>query len=148
MARKQIVAGNWKMNKTRSEAVKLAEEVAAGVGDGLDREVILCPAYIALACVADKIKGGPVHLGGQNVHWEPSGAYTGEISTKMLAALGCRYVIVGHSERRALFGETDEEVANSLCRRDIGAAGGGRHRGRGDGATQGSPGGLDVQECG
>jgi triosephosphate isomerase len=114
MARKEIVAGNWKMNKTRSEAVKLAEEVAAGVGNGLDREVILCPAFIALACVADKIKSGPVHLGGQNVHWEPSGAYTGEISAGMLAALGCRYVIVGHSERRAFFGETDDEVAKKL----------------------------------
>jgi triosephosphate isomerase len=114
MARKQIVAGNWKMNKTRAEAVKLAEEVVAGVGPGLDREVILCPAYIALACVADKIKSGPVFLGAQNCHWEESGAYTGEISTQMLSALGCRYVIVGHSERRALFGETDEAVKKKL----------------------------------
>lgn len=114
MARKQIVAGNWKMNKTPAEAVKLAEEVVSGVGGGLEREVVLCPAYVALAGVADKIGSGPVLLGAQNVHWEPSGAYTGEISAAMLAALGCDYVIVGHSERRALFGETDEEVARKL----------------------------------
>jgi triosephosphate isomerase len=114
MARRQIVAGNWKMNMTRPEAVKLAEEVVAGVASGLDREVVLCPAYIAMACVADKIKGVPVHLGAQNCHWEESGAYTGEISTRMLSQIGCRFVIIGHSERRALFGETDEEVEKKL----------------------------------
>lgn len=102
------------MNKTRDEAVRLAEEVVAGVGDGLDREVILCPTYVALGYVAEVITSGPVHLGAQNCHWEESGAYTGEISTGMLAAFGCRYVIVGHSERRALFGETDGHIKKKL----------------------------------
>lgn len=114
MARKQIVAGNWKMNMTGSQAADLATGVISGVENGLSREIVLCPPFTALAVVAEKVLGTPVVLGAQNLHWERSGAYTGEISAPMLSALECGYVIVGHSERRALFGETDETVALKL----------------------------------
>jgi triosephosphate isomerase len=114
MARSEIVAGNWKMHKTQAEGVQLAASVVSGLGAGSARKVVLCPPYTALAGVAGALQGSPVALGAQNVHWEDSGAFTGEISAPMLAALGCSYVIVGHSERRALFGETDENVARKL----------------------------------
>ncbi len=114
MARREIVAGNWKMHKTQDEAAELARSVVSGLGAGSAREVVLCPPYTALAAVGSALGGTSVALGAQNVHWEESGAFTGEISAPMLAALGCRYVIVGHSERRALFGETDDNVARKL----------------------------------
>jgi triosephosphate isomerase (TIM) len=108
--RTPLVVANWKMNGT----VAQARVLAAGVRDGLRRprgvDVVLCPPFTALGAVGDLLGGGPIALGAQNSHWEPAGAFTGEISPVMLAELGCRYVLVGHSERRKDFGETDEQV--------------------------------------
>jgi triosephosphate isomerase len=109
MARRAIIAGNWKMNKGPAEAAELARGVLRGTRD-VRAEVVVAPTFVALAAVADVIRGSHVALAAQNLHWEDSGAYTGEISAPMLAELGCRYVIIGHSERRQLFGETDETV--------------------------------------
>jgi triosephosphate isomerase (TIM) len=107
--RKRIIAGNWKMNKTVSEAVQLAEEIKAKYNK-FDVDVVLCPPYIDLYAVHQVIKDAPIALGAQNVHWEDMGAFTGEICTDMLKAAGCQFVIIGHSERRQYFHETDETV--------------------------------------
>ena len=108
--RKPIIAGNWKMNKTTAEARDLATGLAPLVAGAKDREIVLAPAFTALQTVAGAIKGTNMSLAAQNLHWEEKGAYTGEISAEMLLDLGCKYVIIGHSERRQLFGETDETV--------------------------------------
>jgi len=108
--RKKIVAGNWKMNKTTADAVDLASGIKLDLGEYQDVDVILCPPFTALQSVGETIANTTIKLGAQNMHWENSGAYTGEISAGMLRDLYCRYVIVGHSERRALFGEDDETV--------------------------------------
>ncbi|MCD6308107.1 MAG: triose-phosphate isomerase [Candidatus Latescibacteria bacterium] len=112
--RKKIVAGNWKMNKNHEEAAELARGVVrlSGGEEGVD--VVLCPPFTALQAVAAAVGGTSVMIGGQNMHWEEKGAYTGEISANMLLTLGCGYVILGHSERRGYFGETDEIVARKL----------------------------------
>jgi triosephosphate isomerase (TIM) len=107
--RKPVVAGNWKMNKTASEAVDLARELVAAIQPFVSVERVLCPPFTALAAVAPLLAGTGLGLGAQNMHWEKSGAYTGEVSPLMLAGL-CRYVILGHSERRQYFAETDENV--------------------------------------
>ncbi|MBI4772134.1 MAG: triose-phosphate isomerase [Chloroflexi bacterium] len=107
--RRPVVAANWKMNKTASEAVDLARELVAQIQPFAGVERILCPPFTALAAVAPLLKDTGIALGAQNMHWEKSGAYTGEISPLMLAGL-CQYVILGHSERRQYFGETDEGV--------------------------------------
>ncbi len=109
--RKPVVAGNWKMFKCGDEAVALAEAVAtesAPLTPGAD--VVICPPFPALARVAGVLRTGSVALGAQNMHWENEGAYTGEVAPPMLVDAGCRYVILGHSERRAMFHETDEIV--------------------------------------
>ena len=106
---RSIVAGNWKMNTTLEEAVALASEVAAGASDCGEVELILCPPFISLAAVRQAVSGSPVLVGAQNMHFELAGAFTGEVSPAMLRGL-CQYVILGHSERRQLFGETDETV--------------------------------------
>ncbi|HEY3314943.1 MAG TPA: triose-phosphate isomerase [Bacillota bacterium] len=110
--RKPIIAGNWKMYKTGSDGRTLGEEVALAVGDlaGQRVEVVLCPPFTALESVAGAVAGTPLKLGAQNAHWEKEGPFTGEVSPAMLKAIGCAYVIVGHSERRQHFGETDEGV--------------------------------------
>jgi triosephosphate isomerase len=109
MSRIPLVAGNWKMHTTTADAAALAAAVARGpLPPGV--EVAVCPPFTALAAVARVLEGSPVRLGAQDVFWEPRGPYTGEISPPMLVDLGCRYVIVGHSERRQHFGETDEMV--------------------------------------
>ncbi len=111
MARKKFVCGNWKMHKTVSEALALVRELRDGLGDAAGAvQVAVAPPFTALHPVAQALRGGPVELAAQNVHWEVQGAFTGEVSAPMLADAGCRHCIVGHSERRQLFGETDETV--------------------------------------
>ncbi len=110
LKRKSIIAGNWKMNKTTTEARELAAKLAPLVAGVKDREIVLAPTFTALQTVAEAIKGTNMTLAAQNLHWEDKGAFTGEISAEMLLDLGCKYVIIGHSERRQYFGETDDTV--------------------------------------
>ena len=108
--RKPIIAGNWKMNKLTSEAVELAREVKNKTGTIVDREIVLCPPFTVLSSVKEVIKNSSIKLGAQNMYWEVRGAYTGEVSPTMLKDIGCNYVVLGHSERRQYFGETNETV--------------------------------------
>jgi len=108
--RTPLIAGNWKMFKTCSEAVDTAATLAKNVADVSGRDVMIAPPYTALHPVSEVLAGSRVILGAQNLFWEKEGAYTGEISAAMLASVGCRYVIIGHSERRQYFNETDETV--------------------------------------
>ncbi len=112
--RKQYVAGNWKMNNTIAESIGLARAVAAGLPRDCATEVAVIPPFVALGAVADALAGGPVRLGAQDVFWEKSGAFTGEISAAMLADAGCSFALVGHSERRHVIGENDEIVRRKL----------------------------------
>ena len=112
--RKPFVAGNWKMNKTSEEAELLARGVVEAVGNISEVDVAVCPPFTALERVAGVVKSTLVGLGAQNMHWEPEGAYTGEVSAQMLLTSGCQYVILGHSERRQYFGETDATVNQRL----------------------------------
>ncbi len=107
--RKPIIAGNWKMNKTPSEARALVEELKPLVKDAAATVVVCVPA-VDLPAVCEAVKGSRIKVGAQNVHFKESGAYTGEISAAMLKEIGAEYVIIGHSERRTYFGETDETV--------------------------------------
>jgi triosephosphate isomerase len=110
MNRKKLIAGNWKMNKTSADAAALARDIVFAVGTQSSVEVVVCPPFTALESVARAIDGSLIKLGAQNMHFEGSGAFTGEISAPMLRALFATHVILGHSERRVLFGETDELV--------------------------------------
>ncbi len=113
--RKKIVAGNWKMNTTLDEASRLASEIASQAEElSEDVDIVLIPPFTNLAAVCAVLKQTSVAVGAQNLHWERSGAYTGEISAEMIASCGARYVVIGHSERRQLFGETDESVFKKL----------------------------------
>src|SRR5688500_16591771 len=98
--RKKFVAGNWKMNTTLPEARALAAAVAKGVGGASQVDVAVCPPFPWLAPVAEALKGSAVALGAQDVHFEKKGAFTGEVSAAMLVECGCKYVVIGHSERR------------------------------------------------
>ena len=111
--RRPIIAGNWKMNMTPAEAVELAAALVPLVR-GVDSEIVICPPFTDLAAVSEVIRDTNIRLGAQNVHWASKGAFTGEISADMLKALGVGYAIVGHSERRQYFGETDETVNKRL----------------------------------
>jgi triosephosphate isomerase len=118
MARKDLIAGNWKMNANHLEAIQMVQKLGyrLELRDYERVEVVVCPPFTALRSVQLKIEDDhlPVQLGAQNVHWEPAGAFTGEISAPMLARLGVKWVVVGHSERRHLFGEDDAMVARKL----------------------------------
>ena len=107
--RKAIIAGNWKMNKTATEAAELIDALIPAVKDA-GCEVVICVPFTDLVTAVAKTKGTNIHVGAENVHFEKSGAYTGEISADMLTDLGVEYVVVGHSERRQYFAETDETV--------------------------------------
>lgn len=109
-----LIAGNWKMFKTGNEAVDAARELASLVDTVSGVDIMIAPPFTALAPVADAVKGSRVALGAQNLYWEKEGAFTGEISAAMLVSAGCRYVIIGHSERRQYFGETDETVNKKI----------------------------------
>lgn len=110
--RRRIIAGNWKMNKTVSEAVRLAKQIKLLVADEAAEavEVVVCPPFTALHAVSEVLQGSDIRLGAQNVNENGDGAFTGEVSVNMLKDLGCHYVILGHSERRAMFAETDALV--------------------------------------
>lgn len=107
--RKAIIAGNWKMNKTPAEAAALVTELKPLVADA-NCDVVVCVPAVDFAAVKEAAEGSNIHLGAQNVHWKESGAFTGELSADMLKAAGVEYVIIGHSERRQYFGETNETV--------------------------------------
>ncbi|MCU0724896.1 MAG: triose-phosphate isomerase [Planctomycetes bacterium] len=112
--RRPFLAGNWKMHGTREEAARLARELRGIIGGETERDVAVFPPFTALAAVREALEGSPIGLGAQNCHPEVKGAFTGEISAPMLRDAGCAYVLVGHSERRQLFGETDDTVARKL----------------------------------
>jgi triosephosphate isomerase len=113
-ARKCLFAGNWKMHGTPEQAVDLVESLKRLVSDVIDRDVLVAPPFPMLSAVAERIRGTRFLLGAQNVYWEDSGAFTGEVSAPMLCAVGCTHVIIGHSERRQYFHETDESVAQKI----------------------------------
>ena len=111
--RKGIIAGNWKMNKTVAEAVSLIEKIKPLVKDA-QCEVVVCPTFLCLDAVIKAAKGSNIKVGAQNMHFEENGAFTGEVSPGMLKDMGVEYVIIGHSERRQYFNETDETVNKKL----------------------------------
>ncbi|MGH7946564.1 MAG: triose-phosphate isomerase [Opitutaceae bacterium] len=109
-SRKKLIAGNWKMNKTSADGVALARELVTAAGKQSDVEVVVCPPFTAIESVGKSIEGSNIKLGAQNMHFEGGGAFTGEVSAPMLRALFVTHVILGHSERRTLFGETDDFI--------------------------------------
>lgn len=112
--RRPFIAGNWKMHKTGSEAAAYIEELKRLLPSGLDVDVALAPSFTALGKAVEAAKDSPILIAAQNVFWEEAGAYTGEVSVPMLLDLGLKWVIIGHSERRQYFGETDETVNRRL----------------------------------
>ena len=115
MARKKIIAGNWKMNKTPSEAVALVEELKPLVANE-EVDVVFCVPAIDIVPVVEAAKGTNIQVGAENMYFEESGAYTGEISPNMLVDAGVKYVVLGHSERREYFGETNEDVNKKILK--------------------------------
>jgi triosephosphate isomerase (TIM) len=112
--RKPIIAGNWKMHKTAGEGATLVQELNALTNAVNDVEIVVCPPFTALTAIAAVTAGTNIGLGAQNMHWEDKGAFTGEIAPGMLKDIGCTHVIIGHSERRQYFAETDQTVNNKL----------------------------------
>lgn len=109
--RKIVIAGNWKMHKTQKESLEFVQSFKSEIGNvDSQKEVVLCIPFTSLTAMSKNLHGSRVKLGAQNIHWEDKGAYTGEISGEMLQEININYVIVGHSERRQYFGETDETV--------------------------------------
>jgi triosephosphate isomerase len=109
------MAGNWKMYKTGADARAFFEKFKPLVGKSTHCDIVICPPYTALAAAVEAARGTNIAVGAQNLHWEKQGAFTGEVSAAMLTEAGCRYVIIGHSERRQYFGETDETVARKTA---------------------------------
>jgi triosephosphate isomerase (TIM) len=114
MSRKKIIAANWKMYKTPEQSRQFMEEFLPLVAGHSRDEIVICPPFVDIATVAEKAGGSAVEVGAQNVYWEKEGAFTAEISGEMLLGAGCKWVIVGHSERRQYFGETDDTVNRRL----------------------------------
>lgn len=114
MDRRPLIAGNWKMNLSLNDAINLAKDIANGVLDIEDRDVLIAPPFPFLYPITHIINGSKIFLGAQNIHWEKSGAFTGEVSGLMLKDIGCTHVIIGHSERRIIFHESDEEIAKKI----------------------------------
>jgi triosephosphate isomerase len=112
--RKPLIAGNWKMFKSLDEVNAFAADFVARVLDITDRDMLICPSYVYIHSLARACEGSPVKIGSQNIFWEDQGAYTGEISASMLKSIGAEYAIIGHSERRQYFCETDETVNKRL----------------------------------
>jgi triosephosphate isomerase len=112
--RRPFLAGNWKMHGTRADAARLARQTREIIGDERERDVAVFPPFTALAAVREALEGSPIRLGAQTCHHEAAGAFTGEVSAPMLREAGCDFVLVGHSERRQLFGETDDVVLRKL----------------------------------
>ena len=110
-----LVVGNWKMHGSLAEARELSQAVRDGLKRPRGVEVAICPTFTALGVVASVLAGSPILLGAQNCHWEAKGAFTGEVSAEMLAEVGCRLVLVGHSERRHVFRETDDEISRKVA---------------------------------
>ncbi|MBP2628837.1 MAG: Triosephosphate isomerase, bacterial/eukaryotic [Firmicutes bacterium] len=108
--RRPIIAGNWKMHNTGAQGVALVKELAKLTADAKGVDIVVCPTFTTLSTVASALAGTNIHLGAQNMHWEKKGAFTGEITAEMLKDVGCQFVIIGHSERRQYFAETDETV--------------------------------------
>ena len=115
MSRKVIIAGNWKMNTNASEGRALVEAIKAETANMNDVEIVVCPPFTTLGAVVEAAAGSNIGVGAQNIHWAENGAFTGEISADMLKTSGVKYVIIGHSERRQYFGETDETVNKRLA---------------------------------
>jgi len=108
--RRPVIAGNWKMYKTQAETRAFFSALKPLVTASMHCDVVVAPPYTALAAAVEAVRGSAIAIAAQDVHWAAEGAFTGEVSTKMLVEVGCRYVIIGHSERRQFFGETDERV--------------------------------------
>jgi triosephosphate isomerase len=113
-SRKPVIAGNWKMFKTVAETVRFLDEFKPLVRSASHCEIVICPTFPALAAAAEAARDSNIQVGAQNLHWETEGAFTGEVSGPMIVAAGCSHVIIGHSERRQLFGETDKTVNQRL----------------------------------
>src|SRR5215472_16271287 len=120
MSRKKLMAGNWKMYKTPDQAREFLREFLPLVEDHARDEIVVCPPFVDLPAAVDAAKGSNVAIGGQDIHWEREGAYTGEVCTAMLLAVGATHVILGHSERRQYFAETDD-VVNLKLKAALGA---------------------------
>jgi triosephosphate isomerase len=115
VARQKFVCGNWKMHKTVAETAALVRELGSALGDAAGKvQVAVAPPFTALAAAVEAARGSAIEIAAQDVHWEKQGAFTGEVSAPMLADVGCQHGIVGHSERRQLFGETDEAVRKKV----------------------------------
>ncbi len=112
--RKPIIAGNWKMYKDVNEAVQLVNDIKRGAVDVDNVEIIVCPPFVDLSDVGEMSSASNIGVGGQNCYWETEGAYTGEVAVPMLKSVGCKYVLIGHSERRKYFGETNETVNKKI----------------------------------
>ncbi len=113
MKRKPMMAGNWKMNKTVAEGVELAAALKEAVGQETKVDIVLCPPFLAVKSVVDAVAGSNIAVGAQDMFWKEKGAYTGEVSAQMIIEAGCKYVIIGHSERRARFGKVEPDLVGA-----------------------------------